>query len=120
MLYVPGNDSMYRLTSDDLEYNALGFCALKAEFVSWDGEYLGYDSATFKIGRAAGTMNIRDLPIYPLEFEKNPEAIKLNCRERGEKFVALRGVHAKVLKRSDGSNIDLPGIRTVRPPVSYM
>jgi hypothetical protein len=52
MLYVPGDDSMYRLTSDDLEYNALGFCALKAEFVSWDGEYLGYDSATFKLVRS--------------------------------------------------------------------
>jgi hypothetical protein len=111
---------MYRLTSEALEYDPLGYCTLKAEFVSWDGEHLGYDSAKFKIDRAAGTIKIRDLPIYPLEFEKNPEAIKLECKKRGKKFVALRGVHAKVLKQSDGNNIDRPGIRLVRPPVSDM
>jgi hypothetical protein len=118
MLYVPEAESLYQLKPDGLEYDQEDKFNLNLEFVSWNGEHLGYDSTSTKIPKVSGTRKIRDLPIYPIALDGNQDDIRLTCRNRGEKFVALRGAHAKVLSQSVGKDVNVPGISTIRPPVS--
>jgi hypothetical protein len=94
MLCVPEEESLYRLKPKEPAYDLENRFNLDVEFMSWNGECLGYDSTIFKIPPASGTRKIQDLAIYPLKFHADPETMKETCRKRGEKFVELCGVHA--------------------------
>jgi hypothetical protein len=118
VLHVPQEESLYELSSGEQSYGMQGEFNLNIEFVSWNGECLVYGSKNFQIPRTTGTIKILNLPIYPIEFHGDSDTIKAIFLKRGGRFVALRGVHAKVLKRSVGKGLDVPGINAIRPPVS--
>lgn len=117
MIYVPIHESLYLLKASSYEEKRFD---LVLEYVSWNGDTLGYDERTLKIDRMEGTVEVHDLPMFPLEFSKNPDAIKASCKLRGQRFLELRGVHAKVLKCSSSDAIEALGTTSIQPPVSHI
>jgi hypothetical protein len=114
VIYAPKHESLYLLKPTAT--GMTGF-ELEIEFLSWNGDTSGYDQSMSSIAPIEGTVNIRDLDLYPLEYAADPEVIKLACKLRGQRFVDLRGIHTRVLKRSGNGEVDLLGPGKIQPPV---
>ena len=114
MIYSPVLESLFRLKASQTTEKEF---KIVMESISSDGERLGYETISGSIPAMSGTVHIRTLPIYPLEYNVDPEAIKAACRTRGQKFVDLRGTHHRMLRRSGKSTLDIPGMNTILEPV---
>ncbi|CAI6332877.1 unnamed protein product [Periconia digitata] len=115
IIHVPKHESLYLLKSASYGQGSFN---LQLEYVSWNGESFGYDERTLQIDSMEGTVPIQDLPMFPFQFANDPDSIKTTCKLRGQRFVELRGVHAKVLKRSGASEVEALGTKSIKPPRS--
>lgn len=73
---------------------------MRGEWYSIDGRYMEYDGKCFGLGELGvdidpfkGPRRITSLATYPLKYHKDPESIKNQLIERGQKFVALQGMN---------------------------
>ena len=46
--------------------------------------------------------------------------MKAKCKERGQQYFELRGVHPKVLKNIGARNVDMPGMQKISAPVGQL
>lgn len=75
------------------------------QWYSVEGRYLEYDGKSFGKGKIAasvesfkGVSKITGLACYPLQYHREPEAIRAKLIERGKKFVSLRGMNYRFHK----------------------
>ena len=73
-----------------------------------EGSYLEYDGKTFGFGdfevdieSFKGPRKISSLMTYPLKYHRDEAKVKKQIVERGERFVAMAGMHYKFHKVSD-------------------
>ena len=73
---------------------------LKGTYYSIEGRYLEYDGKSFGMGvmhtdvsAFLGSRKISSLDCCPLQYHKDPEALRSKLIERGKKFVALKGMN---------------------------
>lgn len=97
---IPGGGGQRRqiLVVDSSEYknnDSEPHLCVKARYIDWDGETLGYASKDLKINRFAGTRAVSELGVCPLALHPDREAITAKAVERGAKFRGLCGVHHK-------------------------
>ena len=61
-------------------------------YFAFNGQSFGPVEARFTILHFEGEKDITDLPLYPLRFRKDGDALKAMLRERGKKFVGLSSI----------------------------
>jgi len=68
---------------------------ITVEYVDWDGEKCGFQTTEVQIPRSkhAGFTRVSSLPVYPLSFSEDPDAVKESMEARGRRFQDLRGYH---------------------------
>lgn len=68
---------------------------ITVEYVDWDGERCGFQTTEVQIKRSkySGFTRVSSLPVYPLSFSENPDAVKESMEARGRRFQELRGYH---------------------------
>lgn len=68
---------------------------ITVEYVDWDGEKCGFQTTEVQIKRStySGFTRVSSLPVYPLSFSENPDAVKESMEARGRRFQELRGYH---------------------------
>ncbi|KAF2666780.1 P-loop containing nucleoside triphosphate hydrolase protein [Microthyrium microscopicum] len=76
----------------------------RGEFYVVEGRYLEYDGKNFGLGdfevsidAFKGPKKITSLAVYPLEYHKDPTALREQLIERGKKFVSLAGMNFKFM-----------------------
>ncbi|KAI9172657.1 ATPase family AAA domain-containing protein [Paramyrothecium foliicola] len=67
------------------------------EYVDWNGETSGWTTTTLTIWDYEGQKKVTGLPVFPIEFSSEAEAIKKRLTERGRKWASLRGYHFKLV-----------------------
>ncbi|KAK0711900.1 P-loop containing nucleoside triphosphate hydrolase protein [Lasiosphaeris hirsuta] len=63
------------------------------EYLDWNGGQCGFTSTKRNISAYQGITHVTSLPVYPLSFAEDSEAIKRALTHRGRHFEALRGYH---------------------------
>lgn len=88
-----------------IEYATKESHFMKGTWYSIEGRYLEYDGKSFGMGSMVvqvpsfqGARRISTLECFPLQYHKDPVALKSELIERGKKFVSLEGVHHKFHK----------------------
>lgn len=78
---------------------------MRGEYYVIEGRYLDYDGKNFGLGdfemsidNFRGPRKINSLNTYPIDFHRDPEALKLQLVERGKQFVNLAGMNYKLMK----------------------
>ena len=78
---------------------------MRGEYYCIEGRYLEYDGKNFGLGdyevhidSFKGPRKITSLPVFPLQYHKDPESVKKTLIERGKKFVVLSGMNYKFMK----------------------
>lgn len=66
---------------------------ISLKFIDWDGKRFGYAGGCIRIPPFAGTQRITELCIFPARFHESLGEVTQKVRERGRKFVRLRGFH---------------------------
>lgn len=73
---------------------------MKGHWYSVEGKYLEYDGKDFGFGSMSaevesfkGARKITSLACYPLQYHREPEALRTRLIERGKRFIALRGMN---------------------------
>jgi hypothetical protein len=71
---------------------------MRGEWYSVEGRYLEYDGKNYGLGdfeaqvdQFKGSRKITSLSTYPLQYHKDPEAIKKQLIDRGKQFVSMTG-----------------------------
>lgn len=72
-----------------------GVWTLSAKFIDFDGARFGFDTATFNVGPFTGTAPITALPVSPLKFHKNKDAIQKRLIAQGKVWEEHKGYHFK-------------------------
>lgn len=83
-----------RFTNSSLNCQS-GVWALSAKYIDFDGTQFGFDTATFNVGPFAGTAPITALPVSPLKFHKNNDAIRERLIAQGNIWEEHKGYHYK-------------------------
>ncbi|KAI0469914.1 hypothetical protein GGR56DRAFT_661241 [Xylariaceae sp. FL0804] len=103
-MFMPGNTVFYprdklffRLQSTGTTIYS-GF-ELALQGIAYDGDQLGYRTKTITIEPYDGTTKILELPAYPLKYLTNADECKAYCTRRAGRYLDLRGVHTKVLRK---------------------
>ena len=88
-----------------VEYTNKCASMTRGEWYCIEGKYLEYDGKGFGFGdfevdveAFKGPRKITSLSTYPLKYHKDPEKVKKQIVERGEKFVNMEGMHYKFHK----------------------
>lgn len=68
---------------------------IKAKYIDWNGEMLGYSSKEFRIDRFSGTRSIAELELCPVTLHPDGEDIANKAVDRGRRFRELCGIHHK-------------------------
>ncbi|KAH7323246.1 hypothetical protein B0I35DRAFT_510423 [Stachybotrys elegans] len=68
---------------------------IKARYIDWNGQFLGYVSKELCIPKFGGTRSIAELQVCPVAFHPSKDRIISNSIERGRKFRDLCGVYHK-------------------------
>ena len=78
---------------------------MKGTWYSVEGRYLEYDGKSFGMGTMSvqvpqfqGVRRISTLDCYPLQYHKDPQAMRQKLVERGKQFISLEGMHYKYHK----------------------
>lgn len=91
-----GESQVYVVESSEYSNRDKEPClAVKARFIDWNGENLGYASKELKVTRFTGTRSIGELGVCPLTLHPEREEIQKKAVERGIKFRELCGIHHK-------------------------
>lgn len=101
-----------RVVSCNKALGCVDLWTIDVEFIDWNGEITGYDSATINIDGYHGQYRVTSLPIFPISFLADPEAAKAEAIERGRKFEALRGYH---VKSCNGTKLVLDNMNPYQP-----
>lgn len=82
-----------------IEYAIKESSFMKGHWYSVEGRYLEYDGKDFGFGTMSaevesfkGARKITSLACYPLQYHREPDALRERLIERGKQFVALRGM----------------------------
>ncbi|KAF9883009.1 hypothetical protein FE257_004322 [Aspergillus nanangensis] len=68
---------------------------VNARCVDWDGERFGFRPSNFAIPEFGGTLPIASLPVFPLGYHGQEEAVRKRLVERGALWEAHKGYHYK-------------------------
>jgi DNA polymerase III delta prime subunit len=78
---------------------------MRGEWYSIEGRYLEYDGKNYGLGdfeaqvdQFKGSRKITSLSTYPLQYHKDPEAIKKLLVDRGKHFVSMTGMNYRFHK----------------------
>ena len=71
---------------------------IEGKYLEYDGKGFGYGDFEVDIESFKGPRKITSLTTYPLKYHKNPDAVKKQIIDRGEKFVAMEGMQYKFMK----------------------
>ncbi|KAK3357878.1 hypothetical protein B0T25DRAFT_173559 [Lasiosphaeria hispida] len=77
-----------------------GVYDITMEYLDWNGEQCGFTSIKRKISAFRGINNVTSLPVYPVSFAQDSEAIKRVVTHRGRQLEALRGYHFRTYSGS--------------------
>jgi hypothetical protein len=91
------------------------------EYVDWNGQKCGYASTIKIISPFKGFKHVKDLPVYALSFNDDPDTKKQEILERGRRFEALRGYHHLTCKGNARKLIfDVDGAPKLKPVRTYL
>ncbi|TLD17033.1 uncharacterized protein PgNI_01494 [Pyricularia grisea] len=96
MLYstVLGQSRAFKLVSYDYVNTRCGpALQLAGQYVDFDGDDFGLRVSHLLIPEMGGAIPIDSLPVFPMSFHPNPEAVQKFLLERGRKFEAHAGQH---------------------------
>ncbi|KAF1823569.1 uncharacterized protein K489DRAFT_200064 [Dissoconium aciculare CBS 342.82] len=71
---------------------------IEGKYLEYDGKNFGYGDFQIDVESFKGPRKITSLATYPLKYHKDPEGVQKKIIERGEKFVAMSGMHYKFHK----------------------
>jgi hypothetical protein len=63
------------------------------EYVDWNGETSGWSTTTLTIWEYEGYKKVTGLPVYPLSYAPDADAIRARMVQRGKRWAGLRGYH---------------------------
>ncbi|KAJ6171780.1 hypothetical protein N7470_000847 [Penicillium chermesinum] len=88
-----------------IEYATKESSFMKGQWYIVEGRYLEYDGKDFGFGTMMaevdafkGARKITSLSCYPLQYHRDPEALRQRLVDRGKRFVALRGMNYRYHK----------------------
>ncbi|KAJ5169263.1 uncharacterized protein N7482_004857 [Penicillium canariense] len=88
-----------------IEYAIKESSFMKGQWYSVEGRYLEYDGKDFGFGNMSaevesfkGARKITSLACYPLQYHRDPDALRSRLIERGKRFVSLRGMNYRFHK----------------------
>lgn len=88
-----------------IEYAIKESSFMKGVWYSIEGQYLEYDGKDFGFGTMSadvdsfkGARKITSLACYPLQYHRDPQALRARLIERGKRFVSLRGMNYRFHK----------------------
>lgn len=84
-VYILGSISFTEPRNSDPFYN------LHLEYLDWNGQEVGFKPTHKMTHEYAGTMPVTALPIFPLKWAVDPEAITERFTQRGKLFEKFRG-----------------------------
>jgi hypothetical protein len=87
------------------------------EYVDWNGETSGWTTTTLTIWEFDGLKKVTGLPVFPIEYSADADAIKARLIERGRKWSELRGYHFEI---ANGTKILLETKEPQQRPVSKL
>ncbi|CAK4011951.1 related to AAA family ATPase [Lecanosticta acicola] len=68
---------------------------IEGRYLEYDGKGFGYGDFEVDVEAFKGPRKITSLASYPLHYHKDPEGIKKQIIERGQRFVAMEGMEYK-------------------------
>ena len=71
---------------------------IEGKYLEYDGKKFGFGSFEVDIDEFQGPRKITSLATYPLKYYKDPERVKQQIKERGEKIISMEGMHYKFHK----------------------
>ena len=71
---------------------------IEGRYLEYDGKSYGFGNFEVDIDKFQGPRRITSLATYPLKYHANPEKVKKQILERGERFINLEGMHYKFHK----------------------
>ncbi|OQE39769.1 hypothetical protein PENCOP_c006G00864 [Penicillium coprophilum] len=72
-----------------------GNFVIKSKYVDWDGTKFGYSTSHLMIRPYEGTSPIRELSVYPLDFNPDAARVKEDLTSRGKLWEGYKGYHYK-------------------------
>ncbi|KAM0263528.1 hypothetical protein ACHAQJ_001147 [Trichoderma viride] len=91
-----GQDAICRVLKHEKvegNYPYQAYSIVDMEYVDWNGDRCGYEVMTTKISYYDGYRRAHSLPVWPISFDSNPDAIKSKMLARGRKFEEFRTYH---------------------------
>lgn len=87
MLFCPSKDAerIFRVISTSYECNPAPHFKIHCEEIAFDGEKFVWKPTTQQFPPFAGNLPVTELPVYPLEFHDDPEAVKERLIVRAKK-----------------------------------
>ena len=71
---------------------------IEGKYLEYDGKGFGFGDFEVDVEGFKGPRKITSLSTYPLKYHKDPEKVKKQIVERGERFVNMEGMHYKFHK----------------------
>ncbi|KAI1383407.1 P-loop containing nucleoside triphosphate hydrolase protein [Hypoxylon trugodes] len=68
-----------------------GFWLVRLEYIDWNGDISGYETATQKIKIFEGYQLVTKLEVFPISYLDNEAGVRKTATEKGRKFEQLRG-----------------------------
>ena len=94
LIYERETEELYYLNKGDIMETQCGIMyALTCYNIDYNGERLGKVHRSITIPRFGSPRTIASLPILPLDFHADPEAVKEKLLARAKRFMELRGIH---------------------------
>jgi hypothetical protein len=95
MAYRPGKDceSVYKVVNTVYKTRPCPHLHVDAKEIVFDGTAFAWVKTEFVIPAWAGNQPITDMPVYPLEFHKDPETVKARMIERGKRALDYQSLH---------------------------
>lgn len=98
-LIVESDQGMYKLIKTSYETtNAGRKFQLQCRYVDWDGKRFGYGKIYKSISEFDNTVQITELPLFPLRFAKDIDQISESFLSRGRIFESLSGCYYKAYR----------------------
>lgn len=87
MLFCPSRDAerIFRVISTSYETHPAPYFKINCEEIAFDGEAFVWKATTQKFPPFSGNLPVTELPVYPLEFHDDPEAVKERLTARAKK-----------------------------------
>ena len=94
LIYERETEELFFLNKGDVSETQCGPVYMLACYnIDYNGEKLGKVQRTITIPGFANPRTISSLPVLPLEFCEDPDAIKEKLLARAQRFIDLRGIH---------------------------